>query len=215
MKLLDFGIAALAGSPEESGTRRGTVHFMSPEQARGDPPDARTDVWSLGILLSRMLTGEAPFDGTASEVLTRILGIEPVPRLIDRRGIARPLAHVVDRALSKDPAARFSDAAAMLSALEEAAAAPLKARRRTVAAMVTLAGVAAFVMAIRLRPTETGTAAPILSFLPVRVEQADSATADLRVAVLDDVADRLTVVSGVTITPDRSGADGRGPEGRT
>jgi predicted Ser/Thr protein kinase len=123
VKLVDFGIAKLQGlALTRSGTMLGTVHYMSPEQVRGQELDGRSDVFSVGVILYELLAGVRPFAGEgAAEVLRRIVHAPapplPLPELPEpARG--RLLA-ILARALAKDPAARFPGASQMADALEE------------------------------------------------------------------------------------------------
>ena len=119
-KILDFGLAKLTGEARMTvtGTTVGTVAYMSPEQARGDEVDARTDVWSLGVVLYEMATGALPF-GRASDraVLNAIVHDEPRPAKELRPGFPAELAHVVRKALAKDPAKRYASAREMAGEL--------------------------------------------------------------------------------------------------
>ena len=141
VKVLDFGLAKLVeqrretGSVEEAATVQmartspgavmGTVWYMSPEQARGEVVDERTDVWALGCVLYEMLAGLPPFTGeTASHVTVSILEKEP-PSITQSLGDAPPeLERVLSKALSKDRAARYPTAAEMLEDLRALASSP-------------------------------------------------------------------------------------------
>ena len=119
VKLLDFGIAALASSGDEAGVAGGTLPYMSPEQLGGNAVDARADVWSLGVVLYRMLTGELPFAGaTNAEMLASIDDARRAPALAGRAAVPHWLGGVVERALAKAPDARYATAGEMLEALE-------------------------------------------------------------------------------------------------
>jgi eukaryotic-like serine/threonine-protein kinase len=118
----DFGIARV-GSSISSGSRRvvGTAEFMSPEQATGSPVDARSDLYSLGVVGFFALSGRLPFDGPdAMTVLARHV-TDPAPRLADVvPGVPLRLAEVIDRCLAKHPDARFQDGHALADAVGSA-----------------------------------------------------------------------------------------------
>jgi TolB-like protein len=114
-KLADFGLAlfedaegrthALTAERTRSGMVMGTVGYMSPEQAAGKPLDARSDIFSFGVVLHEQLTGRRPFaGGTGFEELQRIMHAAPEPLGSD---VPLPLRMVVDKALEKDPAERY------------------------------------------------------------------------------------------------------------
>ncbi|MEM1417660.1 MAG: serine/threonine-protein kinase, partial [Myxococcota bacterium] len=117
VKLSDFGIAKATTHYHvtRTGVVKGKLPYMSPEQARGEALDARSDLFSLGVVLHEMLEGWRPFDG-ANEAAT--LGNVLAGRRRERRR-ASSLDPIVDRLLALAPGARFSDAGSLLAALEE------------------------------------------------------------------------------------------------
>ena len=117
VKVMDFGIArAIADSSSVTQTAAviGTAQYLSPEQARGDPVDARSDVYSLGCVLYEMLTGEPPFTGdTPISVAYQHVREDPVPPSERHEGISPDLDAVVLKALAKNPENRYQTAAEM------------------------------------------------------------------------------------------------------
>ncbi len=110
--LSDFGLVRLLDSSIQTstGTVSGTPTYMSPEQARGDKVDSRTDIYSFGVILYEMLAGTVPFESESSFGLLMKHLNDPPPPIF---GISTDLQAVIDRALSKDPAYRYSSAGAL------------------------------------------------------------------------------------------------------
>jgi dienelactone hydrolase len=130
VKILDFGLARLrreglmpdevlteaptVDTPTREGSVLGTVGYMSPEQAQGKPVDARSDVFSLGIVLYEMVTGRRPFEGdTNISVISSILRDTPAPITETQPLAPARLDQMVTRCLEKDPGARYPDASTL------------------------------------------------------------------------------------------------------
>ena len=112
-KVTDFGIARAESlnTMTATGVVMGTPHYMSPEQARGERADARSDVYSLGCLMYHMLAGEVPFTGETPLAVIRQQIEEQPRRLRERRkDVPRALEAVIDRAMAKDPKRRYQSA---------------------------------------------------------------------------------------------------------
>jgi TolB-like protein/Flp pilus assembly protein TadD len=120
VRLLDFGLAKLQDvTLTGPGVTPGTIAYMSPEQAQGNPLDHRTDLWSLGVVLYEMLTGSRPFHGGNDQaVMTAILHQEPDPVSQGRPDMPERLAAIVHRLLRKDPEERYGRAAELLAELD-------------------------------------------------------------------------------------------------
>ncbi|HVE81212.1 MAG TPA: serine/threonine-protein kinase [Myxococcales bacterium] len=111
VKLTDFGVAKHSASSTAAGVLKGKFAYMSPEQARGDPLDSRTDLFALGIVLWEMLTGGRLFDGDSDVAVLRAVqssAIAPPSRL--NPDVPEALSAIVMKALERDPAQRFQSA---------------------------------------------------------------------------------------------------------
>jgi len=121
VKVTDFGIARALAEAQITlpGTTLGSVHYFSPEQARGDPTTAASDIYSLGILLFELLTGHRPWeaDSAAAVAMARLAGPPPDPASL-RSGLPADLVAIDRKALATEPTDRWSSAASMAAALE-------------------------------------------------------------------------------------------------
>jgi serine/threonine protein kinase/tetratricopeptide (TPR) repeat protein len=241
-KLLDFGLAKQAQEPSaplqagqatasyvedltSPGTTMGTVGYMSPEQARGETLDPRSDLFSFGAVLYEMVTGALPFRGkSAIETIDAILNRPPVPPPRLNPDVPEGLERVIAKALEKDPSLRYQVAAEMKTDLKrllrDTGAIPLSGatravpgRRRfplglAVGAAVLVAGIA-IGAALLLRPRHSGapeTAGPMrIAVLPFENEGAaeDAYFAD---GMTDEVRIKLATLPGLAVIA-RSSSD--------
>ena len=121
VKVADFGIACLANQGQTlTQEALGSVHYISPEQARGDRVDARSDIYSAGVVLYEMLTGRLPFEGDSavSVAIQHLSSVPLAPRDIDP-SIPEPLELICMKAMNSDPNKRYASADAMIEDLEK------------------------------------------------------------------------------------------------
>jgi serine/threonine-protein kinase len=113
VKIMDFGLAKLKGQTKitKEGSTLGTAAYMSPEQAQGVDVDHKTDIWSLGVVLYEMITGQLPFKGEYEQaVLYSIINEEPEPLTALRTGVPMELERIVNKTLAKDTLERYQHA---------------------------------------------------------------------------------------------------------
>jgi formylglycine-generating enzyme required for sulfatase activity/dienelactone hydrolase/predicted Ser/Thr protein kinase len=121
-KIMDFGLAKVAGTAmfTKEGSTMGTVAYMSPEQAKGEAVDARTDLWSLGVVLYELASGKLPFRGDLeSAVIHNIIHEEPKPLKAIVPKVPEEFERIVRRALKKQAEDRYGSAAEMLADLRK------------------------------------------------------------------------------------------------
>ncbi|HEY6930878.1 MAG TPA: serine/threonine-protein kinase, partial [Thermoanaerobaculia bacterium] len=252
-KLLDFGLAKLdvvhPSAPEKAaselptgiapenltspGTAMGTVAYMSPEQARGEPLDQRTDLFSFGTVLYEMATGRQPFAGNTSAVIfDAIFHREPTPVTRANPDLPEELSRIIQHALEKDRDLRYQSAADMradlkrlrrdsesgrVSRAEIPAARPPRSRRPawpvTVGAAVLVAAAALAWWISHRRPTSSAARGQkSIAILPFQNLSGDSSIDYLRLGLPDEIATTLSYVPALAIRPFASSRKFSGPD---
>ena len=238
-KVLDFGLAKVSSGPAESdsvdrtatmladdltqpGSTVGTVAYMAPEQARGEPVDARSDLFSLGTVLYELATGRRAFAGTTTALtFDAILHQTPIGPLKIRPELPEELEHIVAKALEKDPNLRYQSAAELKSDLLRlrrdassgqtgvAVASPkargsrLKALGLVGAAIIAFLAIAVFWTRDRPVDTSPPTASPepTVAVLPFHNLAANEDLDYLRFAVPDEITTALSYAPALDVRP--------------
>ena len=121
IKMMDFGIARFSRAQSQTVSDKaiGSVHYISPEQAKGDKTDARTDIYSVGVMLYEMLSGRLPFDGDgAVSIAIMQISDKAKPLAQVAPNVPEGLRQITEKAMEKDPAKRYQSAQEMLDAIE-------------------------------------------------------------------------------------------------
>jgi len=210
-KIVDFGLAKLATQTKltRSGMTLGTVTYMSPEQARGEEVDHRTDIWSLGVVLYEMVTGRVPFRGEHEPaVVYSIMNEEPEPVTGVRTGVPMELERIINKCVAKNPGERYQHADELIVDLKKlknelaerrdtpraraAAETPKKERNRfwVPSALVIVLVVAFFL----LKPILFGEA-PVAAPKPIAVISFTNQTGDAAYDYLQEVIPNLLITS--------------------
>jgi serine/threonine protein kinase len=214
VKVMDFGLAKRLDT--ESMTRAsatfGTVAYMSPEQARGEPVDHRTDIWSLGVVFYEMLTGERPFKGENEQaVIYAILNTTPAPLSKSVPGIPSTVEDAIALALMPAASDRMADAAAFLDAIQDNTPTSHRAvrkiaagvKRRTRNALYIMATLAAIVSIIAAIWHVLASPEPFIlesvAVLPVENASGQLEQDYLADGITDELITRLGVLGNVKV----------------
>jgi serine/threonine protein kinase/Tfp pilus assembly protein PilF len=250
-KILDFGLAKqtlaqaaggsaalLAATAEQQltspGTALGTVAYMSPEQVRGKELDARTDLFSFGVVLYEMTTGVMPFRGETSGVLSEsILNRAPTPAVRLNPELPAKLEAIIDKSLEKDPEVRYQSAAelradlrrlrrdtesgktAVTTAVSPANRLPLRNGALAVLGILLVLGIAG-IWWLRKAPQKSASATPgvktSLAVLPLQNLSGDPANEYFSDGMTEEIGTKLSKIEGVRIAPPASAARFKGAQ---
>ena len=180
----------------------GTPRYMSPEQARGFELDARTDLWSLGVILYEMVTGRRPFDGaTPTDVLAAILRAEPVPLDLHALQAPQTFGRIVERMLAKNVVERFTSARELRLAL-----AALKSELNSGAGRA---------VALRAVPAATSGLPGIdsIAVLPFTNTSGDPESEYLSDGITESLINKLSALPGLRVVPRSTALRYKGAEG--
>jgi serine/threonine protein kinase/tetratricopeptide (TPR) repeat protein len=219
VKIMDFGLARKSDMSQitQKGMTLGTVPYMSPEQARGEKLDHRTDIWSLGVVLYEIISGRLPFQSDYAEALVySIINEEPEPLTSLRSNVPMELERIVKKAMQKERTKRYQRLEDMLIDLRELrrgfdtdpatriAARPTNTSRRNLwvyggvgsALLITLIGIFYFTQVPSQSIPSEGTSIAVLPFLNMSLDPENAYFAD---GISEELLNVLAGVDGLTV----------------
>ncbi len=215
VKIIDFGLAKLVGGTRltRAGSTLGTAAYMSPEQAVGDEVDHRSDIFSLGVIMYEMLSGERPFKGEhEAALLYEIVHEEPAPLESVDPSIDPEIGRIQGKAIAKRPEERYSSVADMIEDLDTVArggtaaiagaagGAARRGGRRTIAPAVWIAtALAAVVVAVLYLLLSGGGAIDSIAVLPLENLSKDEGEEYFVSGMTDELISRLARVGGLKV----------------
>jgi len=219
-KIMDFGLARMTGTTllTQEGMAMGTIAYMSPEQARGEAVDFRTDIWSFGVVLYEMFSGQLPFRGDHEQaVVYSILNEKPKPITDLRSEIPMSIEQVIDKAMEKNPEKRYQNFDEMLDDLrsisEGIVPEEIKARLRKAKLLkrkkaILYSGTAAFLVILTIIALSvfTGHAEAIdaIAVLPIENLTGDTEQEYFADAATDELIGQLSQIAALRVISRRS-----------
>jgi tetratricopeptide (TPR) repeat protein/tRNA A-37 threonylcarbamoyl transferase component Bud32 len=191
VKIVDFGLAKLVGQTRltKTGLTVGTAAYMSPEQARGEEVDHRTDIWSLGVIAYEMLTGQLPFRGDHEPAVAyQIVNENPEPITASRSEISMDLEQIINKCLEKNPADRCQNASELITDLSLGKATVTSKPRTNLFKFISVAIAVVVLTAV--------------TWILLQQYYPTSRLEDIAVAVVDfrdlEASDNVTMSAGIT-----------------